>query len=93
MLGDQHRLEATLAIARHLDAHGTFVGQHRLGAGAVAMVARVLGLGRAGRVAQVVPELGAERALDQRAFLNAIDAALTASALIGGRSRTGQSAP
>ena len=66
VLGDQDRLEAALAVARHLDAHRTSVGQHSLGAGAVAVVARILGLGRARRVAQVVAELGAQRALDQR---------------------------
>ena len=82
MLGDEQRLEAAVAVARHLDAQRPVLGQHRLAAGAVAVVGRLLGLGRAGRVAQVVRQLGAQRTLDQR-LLERHRTSLTASALMG----------
>lgn len=66
VFGHQPRLEASLAVARHLEAHRPVLGEHRLVAGAVAVVARVLGLVGAGPVAEVVREFGAQRALDQR---------------------------
>ena len=37
VLGDEQRLEAAVAIARHLHTQWTIVGEHRLGAGAVAV--------------------------------------------------------
>jgi hypothetical protein len=54
VLGDQDRLERALPVARHLDTQRPILGQHGLAAGAVAMVARVIGLGRTRRVAQMV---------------------------------------
>jgi hypothetical protein len=64
------------------DSRRTFAGEHGLGALAVALVGGRLGPGRAGGVAQVVAQLGAHGALDE-GLLNAIEAALTASPVIG----------
>ena len=69
-------------FAGHLDAHGEFAGEHGLGALAVALVCRRIGLGRAGGVTQVVAQLGA-LARSMRVVLNAIEAALTAALVIG----------
>ena len=38
MLGDQDRGEGTVPVARQLHAHRAMLGQHRLAAGAVALV-------------------------------------------------------
>jgi hypothetical protein len=48
VLGDEQRLEAAFAVARHLDAHRAVLGQHGLAAAAVAMVVRPRRLGRTG---------------------------------------------
>lgn len=66
VLRDQQWLEGALAVARHLDAHQAVLGQHGLGTGAVAAVGGVFGLGCTGQVAQVVRQLGVQRALDER---------------------------
>jgi len=72
-----------LAVARPVDtAQQPVVGPHSLGAGAVPMVDRIVGPDPASREAQMVTEIGAERPLD-RAFLNATEAALTVSPVIG----------
>src|SRR5699024_11477732 len=56
LLWDQLRLERTRPVARHVDAQRTLVGQHRLAAAAVAVVAApALGVG------QVQAELRAQR--------------------------------
>ena len=66
VLADELRLEAAGAVARHLDGQRAGVGQHRLGALAVAVVGRAFRLGLARRIAQVLAHLGAQRALDER---------------------------
>ncbi len=50
----------------NLDAHRTVLGQHCLAGATVSVVARVLGLGRTRREAQVVRQLCSQQALDQR---------------------------
>ena len=54
VLADQLRLEAAVAIARDFDAHRALVGEDRLGARAVAVVALPVGLLLPGRVAQML---------------------------------------
>ena len=81
-LSVQQRLEGAVGVTRHLDAHRAVLGQHGLGTGAVAMVGGILRLGRTGRVAQVARS-SAPSARLMSAFLNASEAALTASVLIG----------
>jgi hypothetical protein len=66
VLGDEHRLEAAVAVARHLHAQRTVVGEYGLAARAIAVVGGVAGLRGTGRIAQVMAELGAQRPLDQR---------------------------
>ena len=67
MLADELRLEGTLAVAGNVNAQGADVGQHGLGALAVAVIwGSPFGLGLAGRVAQVVTHLGAQRAFKNR---------------------------
>lgn len=58
-------------------------GSNGLAALAVALVGRRIGLGRAGRVAQVVAPSSAPMARSIKAFLKAMEAALTASPVIG----------
>ena len=82
VLGDQPRLEGALAIARHLDRQRAIVGQDRLPARPIAMIGRVVRLGAARRIAQVVGQLAAERALDDR-LLEAPDRGL--ELLVGDR--------
>jgi hypothetical protein len=64
MLADDLRLEAAGAVAGDLDPHRPVVGEHGLGAGAVAVIALPVGSGLAGAVAQVLGHLGAHRPLD-----------------------------
>ena len=67
MLANELRLERALAVAGNVDAQGADVGQHGLGALAVAVIgSSPFGLGLAGRVAQVVTHLGAQGALKNR---------------------------
>jgi hypothetical protein len=63
VLGDQYGLEAALALSWHIDAHRT---QHRLGARTGEMIASICRLGAAGRTAQVMAQLAAQRTLDER---------------------------
>ena len=72
VLGDQPRLEGALAIARHVERERAVVGQDRLAARPVAMIRGVLRLGAAGRIAQMMRELAAQRPLDDR-FLEPAD--------------------
>jgi len=59
VLGDQLRLEGAGAVPRHLDAQRALVGQHRLAAAAVAVVApAAVGVG------QVHAQLRPQRPLD-----------------------------
>src|SRR5690606_15797572 len=59
VLGDQLRLERPGAVAWHINAQRTIVGQHRLAAASVAVVAApTLGVG------QVKAQLGPQRPLD-----------------------------
>ncbi|EVT85534.1 hypothetical protein Z046_12605 [Pseudomonas aeruginosa VRFPA09] len=65
MLGDQERGKAALAISGHVDTDRPLLGQHRLGPLAVALITHPLGLGCAGRVAQVMVQLTGQGPLDQ----------------------------
>jgi hypothetical protein len=47
------------------DVDGAVVGQHRFATGAIAVIRRLVRLGRAGRIPQVMAELGTEGALNQ----------------------------
>ena len=59
VLRDQLWLETTGAVARHIDAQRTFVGEHRLAAAAIAVVpAPAVG------ARQMDTQLGAQRAFD-----------------------------
>jgi len=58
------RLKAALAITWHVDGDGAGIGQHGLGAAAVAVVGQPGGLVLTGCVTQVVAHLGAHGALD-----------------------------
>ena len=67
MLADELRLESALAVAGNVDAQSARIGQHRLGALAVAVIgASPFGLGLAARVAQMMAHLGAQGALKNR---------------------------
>ncbi len=44
VLGDEDGLETAITVTRHLDAQGAFAGEHGLGALAVALVGRSLGV-------------------------------------------------
>ena len=67
MLANELGLERALAVAGNVDAQGADVGQHGLGALAVAVIGRSpFGLGLTGRVAQVMAHLGAQRPLKNR---------------------------
>jgi len=66
VLANQLGFELARPIARDLDAYRTVVGEHRLGALAIAMVGRAGRLVGAGGVAQVVAHFGTQGALDQR---------------------------
>src|SRR5262249_29434275 len=68
VLADQARFKRAVAIARHRDRHRAIVGQDRLPARAVAVIGDVVRLRTAGRIAQMMRELTAQRALDQRLF-------------------------
>jgi hypothetical protein len=70
MLADDLRLKAALAIARHLNAHRAIVGDDRLAAGAVSLVALAFWLALTLTVTQVIAHLGAHRSLDDTAFLS-----------------------
>jgi hypothetical protein len=54
MLANELGLECALAVAGNVDAQSAGVGQHGLGALAVAMVGRPAGLGLPRRVAQML---------------------------------------
>jgi hypothetical protein len=66
MLADDPGLEAAVAIARHLNAHRAIVGDDRLAAGVVALVALAFWLALTLTVTQVIAHLGAHRPLDDR---------------------------
>ena len=67
VLRDQPRLERPVAIAGHLKGERAVVGQHRLSAGSVAMVGDLSsGFVPPGRIAQVMRQLAAQRALDDQ---------------------------
>ena len=66
VLADQPRLERALAIAGHLDAEGAIVGQHRLAAAPVAVIRAVIRFVATRRIAEVMRQLAAQRALDNR---------------------------
>ena len=66
VLGDEQRLEAAFAVARHVNPYRPILGQDGLAAHPIAVVAAIVRPRLAGRVAQVVGELGPQRALDQR---------------------------
>ncbi len=59
MLGNEHRLEAAVAIARQLHPHRAALGQQRLGTDAIALVGLFCGLALAGAVTQMHVHLGA----------------------------------
>src|SRR5207237_9214684 len=61
---DQSRLKTALAIARDVDRQRTIVGEHGLLARAVAMIAALLGLDAARRIAQMMRQLAAPGAFD-----------------------------
>ena len=82
VLGDQDRLKAAVLVARDLDSRRAFSGLHDLGTPAVELVRPSLGLGSAGRVAQMWTSF-APMARSISAFLRAMKAALTASPVIG----------
>jgi hypothetical protein len=75
MLGNQARLKGPGPIAGHVDGERSVVGQDGLAAGPIAMIRGVLRLDAARRRAQVVGQLAAERALDDR-FLEATNGGL-----------------
>ena len=90
VFGDEPRLKRALAIARHVDRQRALVGQDRLPARPIAMIGRVVGLGPAGRIAQMMRELAAQGALDD-GLLEAADGGL--ELLVGDRplaERTGR---
>jgi len=66
VLGDQDRGERAVTVAGALHAHRAMLGQHRLAAGAVALVGLALGLIPAGPIAQMQVHLRGPRALDHR---------------------------
>jgi hypothetical protein len=66
VLGNEQRLEAALPVARHIQPQRPVLGQHRLGAGTVAVVVGFVRPRRPRRIAQVVRQFGAQRPLDQR---------------------------
>ena len=67
MLANELGLERALAVAGNVDAQGADVGQHGLGALAVAVIdGSPFWLGLAGRVAQVMAHLGAQRSFKNR---------------------------
>ena len=73
MLANELGLERALAVAGNVDAQGADVGQHGLGALAVAVIGcDPFGLGLTRRVAQVVAHLGTQRALKNR-FLELLE--------------------
>jgi hypothetical protein len=61
-LGHDLRLEAAVAIARHIDLDRSVLDQHRLSRGPVAVVARPAA-GRITLVAEMVRQLSAQRPL------------------------------
>ena len=50
VLGNEDRLEAAVAVAGDLHPDRPFAGDHGFARGAVALIARGVGLGRAGRL-------------------------------------------
>ena len=64
--GHDLRLEAAVAVARHLDLDRPILGQHRLGVGPVAVVAGPSAGGIALLITKMVRQLGAQRPLEQR---------------------------
>jgi hypothetical protein len=64
-LGHDLRLEAAVAIARHVDLDRTVLGQHRLAIGAIAVVAAAAARRIALLVAEMVRQLGTQGALEQ----------------------------
>jgi len=80
-LGHDLRLEAAVAITRHLDLDRPVLGQHRLGGGPVAVVARPPAGGIALLVAEMVRQLGAQRTLEQR-LLELLEKAILAQKVL-----------
>src|SRR5688572_12823310 len=65
MFANQLRLEAGLAITRHLNRYRTVVGENGLRTASVAMIGGELGLGLAGGAPEVIGQLCAQCPLDQ----------------------------
>ena len=59
VLGDQERFEVPLSVARHVDSQRAVFRQYGLAADAVAVVAAAFRLVAAGRITQMMTELGA----------------------------------
>ncbi|OJA21702.1 hypothetical protein BGV47_32940 [Burkholderia ubonensis] len=66
VLGNQDRLEAAIAVTRHLDPDRAAIGDDGLAAGAVAFVGLAGRLGLARLIAQMQIHLGAHCAFDER---------------------------
>ena len=66
VFGNETRLKSALAVAWYLDRERPVVGQDRFVARPVAMIGRIRWLGAAPRIAQMVRQLAAQGALDDR---------------------------
>ena len=65
-LGDQDRLEAAIAVARQIDPDRAALGDHRLAAGAIALVGLAVRFRLSGSIAQVQVHLRTHRPFDHR---------------------------
>ena len=68
VLADQLGLKCALTLAGHFNAWLTTIGEHRLGATAIAVVGSALRLGLSAGVAQVVAHLRVQGAFDECLF-------------------------
>jgi len=66
VFADQPGLERAFAIARHVQTERAIIGQHRLAAGPIAMIGVVVRPLATRRVAEVMRQLAAQCALDDR---------------------------
>jgi hypothetical protein len=66
VFGDQARLKTPLAVARDIQRDRPVVSEHGFGTGPIAVVGVRLGFRPAGRISQMMGQLAAQRALDQR---------------------------